>query len=220
MADAGFVNDLDGAAECQIVAFNHGGIFSDRNNQVVIADHMEQRNAGGRQRSQIVDGVSAVGERLLFGQTISGQTFRPPVGIGLLTEPGSARPAFKIAGWCVGIDAVNLFRILCRPVVDDQPTARHALKNRFGVEAVRLREQIVKCIEARNRNRRSVKSGHVDVGNVIAVAQQRDIRIGFVIPEAGAPDPRRAGGNRVGNDNFAVQPVGREGIQIEAVEIR
>ena len=219
--DALLQDDLDGAPERLVAFFQYRGVFRHRDHLVRSATDMQQRDSGLGQGFEIINRVALIGFRLLFTQAVgleAGGPGSPGFSPVLFLAVEVARPASEVADRSISIDAGYLFRIGPRPIVDDEAAAAHALEGDLAGEAVLSGQVAVEEIPAFDGRRVAEQSAHLDIGDVKALLQQGDVRLGLMAEKASPPDPGLTLGGGPGLDEDASVAIELELVFFESAE--
>lgn len=218
MSDARFRDDGNSAAEFCITFFKDRGVLGDGYDIVSVTDDVEQRNIGLGQGIQIVDGVSAEGKRLDFGESVGFETLRP-IRRRSLAHCLAPWPAFYIEDGGISVDAGDFAGICDGPVVDDESAPAHAFECRFVAESVLFGEVGVEFVPARDGFGVAEECADFSVDDVESMIEEGDVGLGFVSPESRSPYPGITGGGFFWTDDFAWAIIQVEFVKCVAVPV-
>ena len=129
--------------------FENGCVFSNRHHLVSITYHVQDGDSGFCHCRCTVYRILFPVQRFSFVfKTVSiEKLFRIHGGTGRFTL--SHRPTFEVHYGGICINTCHFFRVLCRPVIDNQPATTHPFKCHFLVESG-FHHSLVKTIPALN----------------------------------------------------------------------
>lgn len=201
VADAGFGNDLDGAAEGAVARGEDRSVVGDGNNFIGATDDMKQGDFGLGEGLEAVDGVAGEGGGFIVGEAVDGEALGPRRGAAVVT-----RPTLDVAHGGIGVDAGDVGGIGFGPIVDDETAATEAFERDFGGKAVCGGHFAVESVPDVDRGGGAEEVGDITIGDVETALEQSEISLWFVAPKTGAPNPGFARRGLGGCDNVSVAP--------------
>ena len=126
MPHPGFVNDFECAAQLLVACLGNGGVFRHGHDLIRIPHHVDDGDARLGERGKIIERITLIGERLCFRHAVGFQAGLPAFTFTLACALAS-RPTLEIHHRRITIDRRYLLGVSRSPVINDQPTAGHAL---------------------------------------------------------------------------------------------
>ena len=201
MADAGFADELDGAAEGGVAVVDEFGVFIPGDDVIGVAIDVEEGNFVRGELSELVDGIAGPGESGGFvGEVPEFEDEGPVFGVALAFALASG-PALVVADGGVAVDAGDAVGMGDGPLVAIEAAAAEADEGGFFGEGVAGGEFGVERVPVFYGQGAAEQVGDFEVDDVVAFAEEGDVGGGFVAEEFAVPDPGGAGSCLFGGDD-------------------
>ena len=219
MADAGFADELDGAAEGGVAVVDEFGVFVPGDNVIGIAIDVEKGDFVRGELGELVDGIAGPGESGGFvGEVPEFEDEGPVFGVAFAFAL-AAGPALEVADGGVAVDAGDAFGMGDGPLVAVEAAAAEADEGGFLGEGVAGGEFGVERVPVSHGQGAAEHVRDFEVDDVVAFAEEGDVGGGFMTEELAVPDPGGAGSGLLGGDDRGEFGVDFEFVFGEAVPV-